>query len=237
MARTSSTRARPGDALNSRFFRVCACSWQATRCSTSTGSATPARISPEAPVPVVRTRSAEQRPGGAANVALNLAALGARRCARRRDRRRRARRTAATAARAARRPLRARGSRRRADDSQAARACPQPTADSRSMRSSRSSHAPARSASAFGEARGGADVVVLSDYAKGTLANAAELVAACRAAGVPRARSTRRARTSRSIAARRAHSESRRVRGGGRRVRRRGGILAQRRDAARERWT
>ena len=30
-----------------------------------------ARISPEAPVPVVRTRSAEQRPGGAANVALN----------------------------------------------------------------------------------------------------------------------------------------------------------------------
>ena len=36
-----------------------------------------ARISPEAPVPVVRTRSAEQRPGGAANVALNVAALGA----------------------------------------------------------------------------------------------------------------------------------------------------------------
>ena len=37
-----------------------------------------ARISPEAPVPVVRHRSAEQRPGGAANVALNVAALGAR---------------------------------------------------------------------------------------------------------------------------------------------------------------
>jgi D-beta-D-heptose 7-phosphate kinase/D-beta-D-heptose 1-phosphate adenosyltransferase len=36
------------------------------------------RISPEAPVPVVRTTSAEQRPGGAANVALNLAMLGAR---------------------------------------------------------------------------------------------------------------------------------------------------------------
>ena len=35
------------------------------------------RISPEAPVPVVRTRSAEQRPGGAANVAVNVAALGA----------------------------------------------------------------------------------------------------------------------------------------------------------------
>src|SRR5690606_23143050 len=35
------------------------------------------RISPEAPVPVVKTVATEQRPGGAANVALNLAALGA----------------------------------------------------------------------------------------------------------------------------------------------------------------
>ncbi|NNC64819.1 MAG: bifunctional D-glycero-beta-D-manno-heptose-7-phosphate kinase/D-glycero-beta-D-manno-heptose 1-phosphate adenylyltransferase HldE [Gammaproteobacteria bacterium] len=35
------------------------------------------RISPEAPVPVVRTQEVEQRPGGAANVALNLATLGA----------------------------------------------------------------------------------------------------------------------------------------------------------------
>jgi D-beta-D-heptose 7-phosphate kinase/D-beta-D-heptose 1-phosphate adenosyltransferase len=35
------------------------------------------RISPEAPVPVVRTERTEQRPGGAANVALNLATLGA----------------------------------------------------------------------------------------------------------------------------------------------------------------
>ena len=35
------------------------------------------RISPEAPVPVVSTRSTERRPGGAANVALNVAALGA----------------------------------------------------------------------------------------------------------------------------------------------------------------
>ena len=34
------------------------------------------RISPEAPVPVVRTQRSEQRAGGAANVALNLAALG-----------------------------------------------------------------------------------------------------------------------------------------------------------------
>ncbi|MBN2887606.1 MAG: D-glycero-beta-D-manno-heptose-7-phosphate kinase, partial [Chromatiaceae bacterium] len=35
-----------------------------------------ARISPEAPVPVVRVEQCEERPGGAANVALNLAALG-----------------------------------------------------------------------------------------------------------------------------------------------------------------
>lgn len=35
------------------------------------------RISPEAPVPVVKVSSNEDRPGGAANVALNIAALGA----------------------------------------------------------------------------------------------------------------------------------------------------------------
>jgi D-beta-D-heptose 7-phosphate kinase/D-beta-D-heptose 1-phosphate adenosyltransferase len=36
------------------------------------------RISPEAPVPVVHVGQREERPGGAANVALNIAALGAR---------------------------------------------------------------------------------------------------------------------------------------------------------------
>jgi D-beta-D-heptose 7-phosphate kinase/D-beta-D-heptose 1-phosphate adenosyltransferase len=35
------------------------------------------RISPEAPVPVVKVAQVEDRPGGAANVALNIAALGA----------------------------------------------------------------------------------------------------------------------------------------------------------------
>lgn len=35
------------------------------------------RVSPEAPVPVVKVEQAEDRPGGAANVALNIAALGA----------------------------------------------------------------------------------------------------------------------------------------------------------------
>lgn len=36
------------------------------------------RISPEAPVPVIRVTRTDDRPGGAANVALNIAALGAR---------------------------------------------------------------------------------------------------------------------------------------------------------------
>ncbi len=39
---------------------------------------TTSRISPEAPVPVVRVDATEDRPGGAANVALNAAVLGAR---------------------------------------------------------------------------------------------------------------------------------------------------------------
>jgi D-beta-D-heptose 7-phosphate kinase/D-beta-D-heptose 1-phosphate adenosyltransferase len=35
------------------------------------------RISPEAPVPVVKVEQINDRPGGAGNVALNIAALGA----------------------------------------------------------------------------------------------------------------------------------------------------------------
>ena len=38
------------------------------------------RISPEAPVPVIKVSQSEERPGGAANVALNIAALGAAAC-------------------------------------------------------------------------------------------------------------------------------------------------------------
>ena len=34
------------------------------------------RVSPEAPVPVVHIKEIEERPGGAGNVALNIAALG-----------------------------------------------------------------------------------------------------------------------------------------------------------------
>ncbi len=35
------------------------------------------RISPEAPVPVVKVQDKEERAGGAANVAINIASLGA----------------------------------------------------------------------------------------------------------------------------------------------------------------
>lgn len=38
------------------------------------------RISPEAPVPVVQIKQTEERPGGAANVAMNIAALGGKAC-------------------------------------------------------------------------------------------------------------------------------------------------------------
>ncbi|MBV4367160.1 bifunctional D-glycero-beta-D-manno-heptose-7-phosphate kinase/D-glycero-beta-D-manno-heptose 1-phosphate adenylyltransferase HldE [Erwinia sp. BNK-24-b] len=38
------------------------------------------RISPEAPVPVVKVDNVEERPGGAANVAMNIASLGASSC-------------------------------------------------------------------------------------------------------------------------------------------------------------
>lgn len=40
-------------------------------------SGTTSRISPEAPVPIVHVQELEERPGGAGNVALNIAALGA----------------------------------------------------------------------------------------------------------------------------------------------------------------
>ena len=38
------------------------------------------RVSPEAPVPVVRVEQTEDKPGGAGNVALNVASLGAQCC-------------------------------------------------------------------------------------------------------------------------------------------------------------
>ena len=143
-----------------------------------------ARISPEAPVPVVRTRSAEQRPGGAANVALNVAALGV---------------NSALAAivgaddRGAllKRLLEARNVR-----CELIRAPALPTIHklrvlARSQQLIRvdaeQSLEPcaAEFAALFARIVNGADAVVLSDYAKGTLAAAREIIAAARAAGVP----------------------------------------------------
>ena len=65
------------------------------------------RISPEAPVPVVRIERVEERPGGAANVARNCAALGARGGPALGGRRGRGRRRARAARRGGRRSARA----------------------------------------------------------------------------------------------------------------------------------
>jgi len=142
------------------------------------------RISPEAPVPVVNTRGTEQRPGGAANVALNLAALGAQ-----------ARLVAVVGAdergRRLEESLRAAGvgcDLHRAGDlptihklrvlarnQQLIRLDSEQRLDSCADQFSR----------LFEPSLAGADVVVLSDYGKGTLSRVAELVAMCRAANVP----------------------------------------------------
>ena len=141
------------------------------------------RISPEAPVPVVRMRSTDQRPGGAANVALNLAALGVQTC------------LAAVVGADERgvelqRLLEQRGVR-----CEFIRAKGVPTIHklrvlARSQQLIRLDaeqsfeHSSGELDARFGELLKTADIVVLSDYAKGTLANAGELVAACRAARV-----------------------------------------------------
>ncbi len=142
-----------------------------------------ARISPEAPVPVVRTRSAEQRPGGAANVALNIAALGAH--------------TVLTAVVGAdeRGQLLTRLLEQRGVHCDLVRSTSLPTIHklrvlARSQQLIRvdaeQSLEPcaAEFAALFGRHLRDADAVILSDYGKGTLSRAVELVAACRAAGV-----------------------------------------------------
>ncbi len=143
-----------------------------------------ARISPEAPVPVVKTRSAEQRPGGAANVALNVAALGARavlaavigadergrvlcEALERQGVRCEVLRSAAVPTIHKLRVLARNQQLIRVDAEQSLESCADEFND------------------VFAKAVPFADVVVLSDYAKGTLRRAADLVAICRNAGVP----------------------------------------------------
>jgi D-beta-D-heptose 7-phosphate kinase/D-beta-D-heptose 1-phosphate adenosyltransferase len=143
-----------------------------------------ARISPEAPVPVVRTRSAEQRPGGAANVALNLAGLGATT-------------TLAGVIGADERGklltalIEERGVRCELVRSPAVPTIHKLRVIARSQQLIRvdAEQSLAPCAEEFGNSFvkliRGVDAVVLSDYAKGTLSRAPELVANCRAAGVP----------------------------------------------------
>ena len=144
-----------------------------------------ARISPEAPVIVVRNRESEQRPGGAANVALNFAALGAQ--------------TVLTAAVGAddRGTLLTRLLEERGVRCEFVRSPSLPTIHklrvlARSQQlirvdAEQSLEAcAAEVASRFAQLVRGVAVVVLSDYAKGTLTRAAELIAMCRTP--PRAR-------------------------------------------------
>jgi D-beta-D-heptose 7-phosphate kinase/D-beta-D-heptose 1-phosphate adenosyltransferase len=143
-----------------------------------------ARISPEAPVPVVRTRSAEQRAGGAANVALNTAGLGAQ--------------TVLVAVVGADERgtllatlLERHGVRCDLVRSPSLRTIHKLRVLARSQQLIRvDAEQPLDSAAPeFGERFAklvkSADVVVLSDYGKGTLSRATELIAQCRAAHVP----------------------------------------------------
>jgi D-beta-D-heptose 7-phosphate kinase / D-beta-D-heptose 1-phosphate adenosyltransferase len=143
-----------------------------------------ARISPEAPVPIVRTRSAEQRPGGAANVALNLAALGARTT------------LAAIVGADERGEMLMRLVEQRGVRCELVRSAAIPTIHklrvlARNQQlirldSERSLEPCAADlAKLFAKLVASVDVVVLSDYGKGSLSRAGELVAACKAADVP----------------------------------------------------
>jgi D-beta-D-heptose 7-phosphate kinase/D-beta-D-heptose 1-phosphate adenosyltransferase len=143
-----------------------------------------ARISPEAPVPVVRTGTAEQRAGGAANVALNVAALGARSslvAAVGDDERGTALTTRLEALGVECRVVRSRT---------------QPTIHKlrvlvRSQQMIRLDSEQSFASTApelgklFASALASADAVVLSDYGKGTLERASDLIAECRRRKVP----------------------------------------------------
>jgi D-beta-D-heptose 7-phosphate kinase/D-beta-D-heptose 1-phosphate adenosyltransferase len=143
------------------------------------------RISPEAPVPVVQLDGAEDRPGGAANVAVNLAAIGVS-----------TRLVGLIGEDEAGREL----ERLCGEDGIVCEfvAVPDRPTVSKLRVLSRNQQlirldaeerfgaaASARLLGPVEAALGGVDAVVLSDYGKGTLANVGELVAVCREAGVP----------------------------------------------------
>ncbi|MEW5838899.1 MAG: bifunctional D-glycero-beta-D-manno-heptose-7-phosphate kinase/D-glycero-beta-D-manno-heptose 1-phosphate adenylyltransferase HldE [Pseudomonadota bacterium] len=143
------------------------------------------RISPEAPVPVVRVESDEWRVGGAGNVALNVTALGAQ---------------AALAALAgedeAAQTLRTQLARGGVQATLLANSASQTITKLRVLsrhqqliRLDFEQAVPAALAEAMPATVAallqGAAAVVLSDYAKGALSHAAEMIAAARALGVP----------------------------------------------------
>jgi D-beta-D-heptose 7-phosphate kinase/D-beta-D-heptose 1-phosphate adenosyltransferase len=142
------------------------------------------RISPEAPVPVVHVHETDDRPGGAANVAVNLAALGT------------ATRLVGVVGKDA-----AAGALARILGEQGIE-CAFTTADdrptitktrvqSRGQQLIRLDEENARSmpgnaiADSLRAAIDGAGAVVLSDYGKGALSDVAAMISACRSAGVP----------------------------------------------------
>ena len=142
------------------------------------------RISPEAPVPVVRQRSAEQRPGGAANVALNVAALGARST------------LAAVVGQDERGAVLMRALEQRGVRCELFRSPTLPTihklrvlARSQQLLRIDAEHSLEACADEFGSLYERlvrqADTVILSDYGKGTLCRVEELVAAAVAAKIP----------------------------------------------------
>lgn len=143
-----------------------------------------ARISPEAPVPVVHVRETDDRPGGAANVAVNLASLGVSTgligvvgqdaAAASLENILTARGIACNFARAVDRPtitktrVQSRGQQLIRLDEENAAAMPGDAM-----------------VQALRDGLKDAGAVVLSDYGKGTLADVAGLITACRDAGVP----------------------------------------------------
>ena len=141
------------------------------------------RISPEAPVPVVHVQESDDRPGGAANVAVNLASLGSK--------------TSLvgvvgddTPADTLQRILKERGI-----DCRFERVSDRPTITKTRVQSrgqqlirldqENAADLPGDSMlKALGDALDGAGAVVLSDYGKGALADVAAMIAHCREKGV-----------------------------------------------------
>ncbi len=142
------------------------------------------RISPEAPVPVVHVRSNDDRAGGAGNVAVNLAALGAQTC------------LLGIVGRDAEADLLRAILQRHRIDCHFLQTADRPTitktrVQSRGQQLIRLDREEAAAAGAelslcdlLASDLEGCNAVVLSDYGKGALADAAVLIAACRDAGV-----------------------------------------------------